>query len=84
MHSQLSSHDAQEADERADCQRHRRDDARDAPCFSHVCGVGVENASVEYGDATSETVSYRLETIVIWKSCSPERQNNAMHVNRKG
>lgn len=40
--AQLPDHDAQETDERGNGQRHRRDDARDTPCFPHVCDVGVE------------------------------------------
>ena len=39
--AQLANHDNKQTNERCDCQRHGRDDTRNAPCFPHVCGVGV-------------------------------------------
>lgn len=40
--AQLPDHDEEQTNKRCECQRHRRDDARDAPCFPHVCDFGEE------------------------------------------
>lgn len=39
--AQLPDHDDEQTNERGGCQRHRRDDARDTSCFSHICDVDV-------------------------------------------
>lgn len=38
--AQLPNHDKQKTDQRGQSQRHRREDARETPCFPHVCDVG--------------------------------------------